>query len=117
MIRFELVQGQVQVQDAVKNKIETARNKMELSTDAEYSYTVRTLDADSWAIINVSGRDLVLRPGSRMRIVSDALKGKVASSNANSFINFTGKIWMKIEQLIGGEEIPDSGNAVAGVRG
>lgn len=117
MIKLELIQGNIEIKDIKNKKNILPQNQKKLETPANYHYIIRTI-GESWVILNIDGKDIVLRPKSQLRL-ADKATGRVRSKSHEAKL-WIGKQWASISSFFGDERDEQDGdvsNAVAGVRG
>lgn len=117
MVRIEMSMGDVTIQKG-KNKesVRPAKNKEVLDTNAGYFYVIRCGN-DSWAVISIDGKDVVVRPKAILSLTDNKTDARLnGNSSAKSFF---GKKWASITTALGSDDKgeTETGNAVAGVRG
>ncbi len=120
MIKLEIVQGEVEFTDMIKNRTELARNGMNIDDTGDHHYRFRSKEK-SQANIIINGSCINLKPNSELNLTNmkDRVKTHPACQGAKLII---GKIWAKVTQLTGSqdkewEKENQAPNAVVGIRG
>lgn len=115
IVKFKMVQGQVEIIDYEKNYRQPALNNSTLSTSGKYHYEVVT-HVNSYTIIRVNNNKVNLAPDSVLTICN--IPGKI-KNRRNTIRLFIGKVWDKMVVLLGGKDKEwESGEtATVGVRG
>lgn len=108
-----MVQGQVDLINKIDLSTKLVRNRMEIDTSKEYHYVLKSGD-DSWAIITIDGKDIVLKPNSELSLTNSKTRSRLQPSFSKSVKTLVGKVWAGM----GGEpEKDDYTGSGGGVRG
>ena len=111
MIKLELVQGSVEIQNKLHLNCILPRKGLELDTSKDFHYAVKS-GQDSWAIIRSDGKDIVLRPNSVLQLTN--IKSKLNKGSLSKSAKLVvGKIWASM----GGPSEDDSAGGGGGIRG
>lgn len=121
MIKFELIQGTVEIIDWKKLCRELARNKMEIDTSVDFHYTFICDKKARCTLMFQDNSKIFLGSNSEFTLTNDKLKALLHPSfkGKTSIKLLCGKAWSIVSSLTGDDTSfkIETSNAVAGVRG
>jgi hypothetical protein len=110
-----MVQGKVDLINKIDLSVKLVRNRMDIDTSSkEYHYVLKSGD-DSWAIITIDGKDIVLKPNSELSLTNSKLRSRLQPSFSKSVKTFAGKVWAGMGMEPEKDELTGGGGG--GVRG